>query len=444
MANNIPIEITINNSTRKYKSREDLIKFAETERSAWSWLQEASSQNFLKELFSNLYAKPLKNLTNDINNPNQENFSLGGKDWTYISSDSLEGKLIAQIKSDHGDTTAGFALYFLSNDKKNINTYNTGHLGRALADTTFLRDRELASFIAFSNSELSGIKPRAGSETVTHLINKLQKETNEALELITQEEQRFKEQNKQFENERNQLLQNHSKRFSRRSKAYRQFSTKTKDAAAECLKKAKADLDAAKTAYHDQVDLEASVSYWDARRTAHKTAKNWWLGGVALSMAMTLLLLFTYYAVDGISGAKDYLSSHSQSTETPDKTKNRGSLIQSDHTSKELESQYVTRIVADMAGAALLIALFSTLIRVGLRQFNTHSHLEIDSTEKVTLTKTYLALLNEGKLNSDDDRRLVLEGIFRASNPGVAAAEATFSSPIELIVKSISERSGKL
>lgn len=443
MATTGQFELQVNDRIIKFKNKEKIIEYVESERSTWSWLNESNAHNFLKELFSLLYARPIKNLINNINSLEQTTFNLGEKDCTYISSDSLEGKLVAQIRSDHGDIVAGFLLFFLSNDKKNTNNYTTGYTGRALSDTTLIRDRELASFIAFSNSEIAGVKPRAGSEVVKNLTKRLQKETDEAIEVIRQEERRFKDQNKEFENERNRIFKNQSKQFSRRSQAYRKFSTKTKIAAAECLEKAKEDLDAARTAYHDQVDLEASVTYWETRRTAHCRAKNRWLAGVMLSMTLTLLSLFAYYAIDGISGAKYHLKQHEPDT-TPTTQSNINYSPEHQQVNQNPYPQNITSVVADMAGAAILIALFSTLIRIGLRQFNTHSHLEIDSTEKVILTKTYLALLNEGKLTSETDRRLVLEGIFRASNPGVAAAEATFSSPIELVVKSISEKGIKL
>jgi cobalamin biosynthesis protein CbiD len=102
-------------------------------------------------------------------------------------------------------------------------------------------------------------------------------------------------------------------------------------------------------------------------------------------------------------------------------------------------SSELSAAVADLAGAALLITLLGVLIKITLRQFNTHSHLSLEAAERITFTKTYLALLNEGKLKSDEDRKLILESLFRSTQSG-SVAEIPFSSPIELILKTLGEK----
>ena len=87
----------------------------------------------------------------------------------------------------------------------------------------------------------------------------------------------------------------------------------------------------------------------------------------------------------------------------------------------------------------MLITLFGALIKITLRQFNTHSHMALDAAERITFTKTYLALLNEGKLKADEDRRLILESLFRSSQPG-SLAEIPFSSPIEPVLKTLTDK----
>lgn len=96
-------------------------------------------------------------------------------------------------------------------------------------------------------------------------------------------------------------------------------------------------------------------------------------------------------------------------------------------------------LVFNTTGAALVVTLMAVIIRVALRQFNTYSHLSLEAEERVTMVKTYLALLNEGKLKSDQDRHLALEALFRASQTGMIA-ETAFNSPVDIIVKSLAEK----
>lgn len=104
-----------------------------------------------------------------------------------------------------------------------------------------------------------------------------------------------------------------------------------------------------------------------------------------------------------------------------------------------LKRSELTLAVADLAGAALLITLLGIIIKITLRQFNTHSYLALEAEERITFTKTYLALLNEGKLKSEEDRKLVLESLFRSTKSG-AVEEIPFSSPLELILKTIGDK----
>lgn len=96
-------------------------------------------------------------------------------------------------------------------------------------------------------------------------------------------------------------------------------------------------------------------------------------------------------------------------------------------------------LVLNATGAALVVTLMAVMIRVALRQFNTYSHLSLEAAERVTMVKTYLALLNEGKLKSDQDRHLALEALFRTSQTGMIA-ETSFNSPVDIIVKSLADK----
>jgi Family of unknown function (DUF6161) len=72
-----------------------------------------------------------------------------------------------------------------------------------------------------------------------------------------------------------------------------------------------------------------------------------------------------------------------------------------------------------LAGVLLIASLWILLLRGTLRLFWTAVHLENDAAHRQVLAKTYLALHAGGKVPNEDDRRLILEPLFRPVSDGV-------------------------
>jgi hypothetical protein len=72
----------------------------------------------------------------------------------------------------------------------------------------------------------------------------------------------------------------------------------------------------------------------------------------------------------------------------------------------------------------VVVAVFLTwAIRLLIRLFLSHSHLRTDAAERVVMTQTYLALLEENKLSEDKDRSLILGALFRPASDGMVKEE---------------------
>lgn len=72
----------------------------------------------------------------------------------------------------------------------------------------------------------------------------------------------------------------------------------------------------------------------------------------------------------------------------------------------------------------VIVAVFLTwAIRLVIRLFLSHSHLRTDAAERVVMTQTYLALLEENKLAEEKDRSLVLGALFRPASDGMVKEE---------------------
>lgn len=73
----------------------------------------------------------------------------------------------------------------------------------------------------------------------------------------------------------------------------------------------------------------------------------------------------------------------------------------------------------------VVVAVFLTwAIRLIIRLFLSHSHLRTDAAERVVMTQTYLALLEEAKLTEEKDRSLILGALFRPASDGMVKDES--------------------
>lgn len=74
-------------------------------------------------------------------------------------------------------------------------------------------------------------------------------------------------------------------------------------------------------------------------------------------------------------------------------------------------------------------------VRLIVRMFLSHTHLATDAAERVTMVKTYLSLLEGAKLPSDDDRKLVLQTLFRTASDGIVKDEGIPHPGLDFLTK---------
>ncbi|WP_416761841.1 DUF6161 domain-containing protein [Roseateles sp. So40a] len=88
------------------------------------------------------------------------------------------------------------------------------------------------------------------------------------------------------------------------------------------------------------------------------------------------------------------------------------------------------------------IALLATLgvfsvwaLRLLVRMFLSHLHLLGDAAERVVMVQTYLSLMEGDKLSDKEDRRLILQALFRPASDGIVKDEGIPLSLAELLTK---------
>lgn len=430
------VSIRVNGNLREFSSRVDLMAYLAFEEKTWEWLQNlpALHRDAGTEIYEVLFHQPIEALRELLNGATKSD--LAKPDNLFIESASAEGVLIKKTQKEYGEITAALALLYLN--KETRLAISAAPKIKKFADSPNLAfDRSVAIQIALSLQEFMPTALDARSIALRTQLDRFAEHTVLAKNAVNSYAAEFTEEVSASKTKLENLGHTIGKSYVRRRKVYSAFAAKARLEAKRSVQDAIEALDSAKAAYHDQVDLNASVQYWSARRRSHSFFKSLWFLAVVASMSLTFVSMLAYYGYGGAAGLSHLIrEQHPVEISLPQTAPGAASppkMILGQNASD------LSLAAADLAGAALLITLLGVIIKITLRQFNTHSHLSLEAAERITFTKTYLALLNEGKLKSDEDRRLILESLFRSTQSG-AVAEIPFSSPIELILKTLSEK----
>lgn len=450
--------LTINGEEMRFSNIDNLKNYLQNELNNWQWMRDVRGlTSVANDLYNKFVLSHISPLMNRIqgDSVDSSNFVMQNTNFPYIKSNSEDGQLIARGRHAQGDVVGLFLIIYLYPDTPNL-IIKTSSIKSFVENGQYSYEKAFALNLVMANVDFGNLICDARVGANDELVERFSQAVRESYSTLGN-----------FENDVRLKLEDidevYEKRFSkidhdlnRRIQKYKSLSSEVKADTSKKLSDAQQDLISAKEAYHDQVDLDASVQYWSSRLRNHTKAKYLWLLAVVCFMGITFFGLIGYYSYGAVSGLSNSLHTVSPSVvaETPDMSdivpqKSANGLDETTtpaHASADKvllgrTTSELSLAMADLVGAALALTLFGVLIRIGLRQFNSHSHCALDASERVTFVKTYLALLGEGKLKSDEDRRVILESLFRTSQPGVTS-DIPFSSPIELILKTIGDKKG--
>lgn len=148
--------------------------------------------------------------------------------------------------------------------------------------------------------------------------------------------------------------------------------------------------------YREQMGLAAPVEYWNTKATQHKDAE-WW--------ARLWVLIFFPTALIGMAIAFNNtavsLISSAQAAQAPG------------------AAPFPTAVfIVASAGLASCAGLVFWVGRLLTKLYLSQHHLRQDAEERATMTKTYLALI-ENDAASTDDRQVILNALFRNTPDGI-------------------------
>ncbi len=373
-----------------------------------------------------------------------------------VAPDGSLGNFISSTRLEHGDLVAFFILQIATQDSlldDNSNYIKSDALKKNttyeynLAQYLYFQFLGAADYIVDNTSSkfseaLSAFEDKAGS-SLKEIEN-----SRESIKLIGKN---ALDTQRQLDARQKYVQRKRLRRYRKVFDGVRKEAAVARNEAMASRNEAAADLKAAYDTYHAQVDLNSSIVYWSAKVVKHDRSRRVWLCAVIISMMITFIGPAAYYALGGVSALAAWRHSDLQqaikvvaNTPSNQEVVAQGEKANAPTKDKVIPSITVETVavasgIADLTGAALLVALLSVLLRLSLRQYNTAIYLGHDAEERITMLKTYLALSNEGKLTADGDMKLVLETLFRASQTG-GVADASPTTPIELIVKAITER----
>ncbi|WP_339506097.1 DUF6161 domain-containing protein [Pseudomonas sp. EA_15y_Pfl1_P102] len=429
-----PVVLIVNGNKVEYAQTSEVEEYLYAQEQNWKWLNKLPDH--YRENGTALYMEYFFNRISSIREElasGAKRVKLGSEKMPYTSFDSDEGYLILKTKDEYGAVTAALTLLFMNKYTRGT-MYRDGRVREFAEDPKLVFERSVAIQIGLSLQEFSALVADARSSVVRQTVERFVSHAELATDAVNQYVIEIADKTESLEARADRVVNSITAAYHKRKKNYINFASKSRLAAKNAVEEVKTTLASAKSAYHDQVDLDASVQYWSVRKTNHSKYKIYWFLAIVLSMILTFGSVVSYYGLGGASGVPELFGQMSPEGEHATASANVEQKILAGKSRSELASA-----VADLAGAALLITLLGILIRISLRQFNTHSHLALEAEERITFTKTYLALLNEGKLKSEEDRRLVLESLFRTTKSG-GADEISFASPVELILKTISDK----
>ena len=365
-----PLVLKFSESEREFNNLGELQKFMELERDAWLWLEKVYQLDKALEKVREPFNRYIGEVSEFIgeyqkHQSNQkyidESLSVLKNKTQFavhqglILSASTEAQFIFKIKDSRGEQIAAYSLAFLKNIKINFNTA-----------------------LAIEGAYWAMQHKQGSTETV--------EAHQKTLELMKHSwVVKFGKKHKELQEKNDELISEieglRNKFNSLILEAEAQKAEQKESFEAE-FKKVQEKIDDIERVHKENLALQSSFKYWDEKRIHHQSVM-WKMAKVTASSAAAVTGIFVWVAY--------FL----------------------------FEATTLSEVQLWKFGIMLAISSFGVwLIRLLSKIFISNLHLRTDADERVTMIKTYLALLLEGKGPKDDERQLILQTLFRPSSTG--------------------------
>jgi len=177
------------------------------------------------------------------------------------------------------------------------------------------------------------------------------------------------------------------------------------------------NFEALREVYKEQMKLRFPVKYWSNRA--------WWHAGLGVVFGLACVTIFAalgwvlFYEI------------------------NAWVFPPAEQVDQVMQNE---RLGFDYRGIAVFLVsatLGLLLLRVAVRLLMSNVHLQAMARERATMAMTYLALFEDGKVEKDEDRQLILQALFRPSSTGLIQGEETPTSVYEAAVRLFAGSTGR-
>lgn len=446
MAVNVGNILFVQTFDRSYKvERSEFELFLRRNLDEWDWLKQVTDPLALD------YYHSLLGQIEDVSTKDKNSETRKLNLTRLVSSGGDLGKFVLSTKAEHGNLVAYYALEIGVGRFREVK--NSDHIKSEVVKRNTTYEYNLAQFLFFQYTGAADYIANNTSKNFEDALSDFKNSAKFSLESIGVTVAEIESSRSELVARQRRFTLKSKKLDATRARRYQRVFREVQSQALASKIAATGDLKAAYETYHAQVDLKSSVVYWAEKVIKHEKSKKLWLCGAVLMIAFTFAAPVVYYVLGGVSAltARHHVELQNtmkaakgaevgeQSSALIAGTTGSAANKEKISTLSSVETIAVASGIADLTGAALLVALLSVLLRLSLRQYNVAMYLAHDAEERITMLKTYLALSNEGKLTSDGDMKLVLETLFRASQTS-AVPDSSPATPIELIIKAITER----
>lgn len=389
--------------TYEFESIDDARQWVEKVRSSWDWLNGNFSQATYRarELIHGELSQTIGILQqasgylqqgNDAWRPqiqqaaNRLNPFVAKNNW--ILAETAKNKFLQGIRQSRGDSIAAHIVaHWLNCDLSNISPsivlpaiieaelYERGSEGRITAETTAI---------------------------------------NELIERLHGDAHAYRH-SREFDNaESSSLIESSKQAEAARSQEFSDLQKKRSDEWSNALAKANQELANVKDAYDKHMALAAPVTYWESKQQKH--FKWMWMSGSVSALGMLIAGWLLHCELARVAAAASTTTIGAQQTGVV--------AVLSALTTWRLGS------------FILLTTLAFWVLRLIVRIFLSNMHLENDAAERVTMAKTYLALIRDGKLSGDSENlKAILAALFRPTGDGIVKDEGAPANMLEFLTK---------
>lgn len=396
----LTVHLGSSNGDHSFASYEDVENWLKIEHDAWEWVKGVSLPgNLVGTIYSNLarpwvgvqqYLPPARQQTavpNKYYSRIKSAIESSYADGRSIHSGHRDVQLLTQLRTEDPRIAIGALAFFTS---RPISEFPADEQARPLFEG-YVRALLYRLGVQANSAEMEALQRLEKDYRARLMILEGQsKENSTALETFTrathaQQDRHDLELRAHREESKKQYL---GELAADRSELATTLDTAKKDIQ-RITTSAVDELGKIKKTYQEFMTLEAPVAYWDGQRDFHAQALDKikpWLIGVATVVVLVLCGVWLLSATLVDDWSKQYL-----------------------------------------VPVGLMFVLTSAglwALRVLVRLFLSHKHLSTVAAERVAMSKTYLALVKDGKIDNAEDRKLALRPLFTLAATGIVRDDA--------------------